>query len=150
MSTNARIGVLDPETNTVRSIYTHWDGYPEAPGNGSILLEHYCYFPEADKKVAELIELGHISSLAETIEETVAYHRDRQEPKRIDEHPHDEWPDDFGGIEWEYVFTPNAAEVGGGRWLARAVTWSEARGNGREPWDLLESVVAKAEEGEED
>jgi hypothetical protein len=32
MGTRSRIGLEDPETGTVRSIYCHWDGYPEGVG----------------------------------------------------------------------------------------------------------------------
>jgi hypothetical protein len=42
---------------TFRSIYCHWDGYPE--NNGKLLLEHY----KDEAKVSALMDLGNISSL---------------------------------------------------------------------------------------
>jgi len=84
MATRSRIGIRIG--NETRSIYCHWDGYLE--NNGRILLEHY-----SDRnKVEELISLGDISSLRESIGKpfghsfdtpveghTVFYHRDRNE-----------------------------------------------------------------------
>ena len=83
MGTRSRIGI-QMEDDTIRSIYCHWDGYPSH--NGKLLLEHY----NTDEKIHELIKLGSLSSLHESIEKpkghsydnpiegyTVAYHRDR-------------------------------------------------------------------------
>lgn len=83
MATRSRIGIETLE-GSVKSIYCHWDGYPE--NNGTILLEHY----KDREKVEKLIALGAISYLAEEVESTldhsfdspqdrvtVAYHRDR-------------------------------------------------------------------------
>jgi hypothetical protein len=93
MATRSRIGIQD-ENGTIRSIYCHWDGYPE--GVGATLNEHYLN----RQKLNALINLGDISELGEnvaTIDEhsfnnpkegiTVAYHRDRGEelrPAKID------------------------------------------------------------------
>ena len=93
MATRSRIGIQD-ENGTIRSIYCHWDGYPE--GVGAILKEHY----SNRQKLNMLINLGDISILEEnvaTVHEhsfnnprpgvTVAYHRDRGEklrPARVD------------------------------------------------------------------
>jgi hypothetical protein len=72
MATRSRIGI-ELEDGTVKSIYCHWDGYPEH--NGKILNEHYL-----DRtKVLSLIKLGNISVLDNSISATVAYHRDRGE-----------------------------------------------------------------------
>lgn len=71
MSTRSRIAI-ETESGTVKSIYCHFDGY--VSGVGKTLYNHY------DKeKLEELIELGDISSLGESTENTVAYHRDRGE-----------------------------------------------------------------------
>ena len=91
MATRSRIGMEQPN-GEVRSIYCHWDGYPE--GVGATLQEHYTN-PE---KVAALIALGDISSLGRFVDVnipgvvhtfdnpdegvTVAYHRDRGEEFR--------------------------------------------------------------------
>lgn len=88
MATRSRIAIETPE-GIVKSIYCHWDGYPE--NNGKLLHEHY-----GDRaKVERLISLGDISFLAPELEPTgphtftdpqkgvvTAYHRDRGEEKR--------------------------------------------------------------------
>ena len=88
MSTRSCIARFDPETRTARSIYCHFDGYPE--GVGAMLVNRYAT-PEL---VDALMDLGDISSLNERLapnsdEEhsfdnrapgvTVAYGRDRGE-----------------------------------------------------------------------
>ena len=60
MSTRSTIGVANSD-GTIRGIYCHFDGYPEAVGR--ILIGHYTD-PE---KVAALMNLGDISSLGEEI-----------------------------------------------------------------------------------
>jgi hypothetical protein len=72
MSTSSYIGILGPEgpNPTVKFIYCHFDGYPEH--NGMMLAKHF----DTPFKVAKLIELGDISSLGETLDETVFYRRD--------------------------------------------------------------------------
>ena len=55
-------------------IYCHWDGYPEH--NGQLLVDHY----NSPSAIVELMELGDLSSLAETPAKCSAYHRDRKEP----------------------------------------------------------------------
>lgn len=60
MATRSRIGLQLPD-GTIRSIYTHWDGYPRH--HGPILLKHYSSF----NKVKELIDLGNLSVLAPEI-----------------------------------------------------------------------------------
>lgn len=62
MSTRGRIGILNDD-GTVDSIYCHYDNY--LSHNGKILLQHYTL----PAKVAELIALGDISSLAPEIGE---------------------------------------------------------------------------------
>ena len=73
MSTRSVIAIAN-QNNTVQAIYCHSDGYVEH--NGRILQENY----KNRETVEQLIELGDLSSLAETINECTAYHRDRGEP----------------------------------------------------------------------
>jgi len=72
MATRSNIGYVLPNGN-VRHIYAHWDGYPQH--NGKILFESY----QAAYKIAQLIELGDVSSLASEIADCVFYGRDRRE-----------------------------------------------------------------------
>ena len=92
MSTHAGIGKLQAD-GTVKAIYCHHDGYPSYVGE--ILKSVY----NNDTILDKLIELGDISVLGELGIEpkendehsfenpmdgiTIAYHRDRGEPKRI-------------------------------------------------------------------
>ena len=55
MSTNARIGLLQ-EDLTVKSVYHHWDGYPE--WLGVTLKKQY----NTREKIAKLIDGGNMSS----------------------------------------------------------------------------------------
>lgn len=61
MATRSRIAIED-ENGSVRSIYSHWDGYPSH--NGRILSEHYT----DREKVKRLIDLGDLSVLAPEID----------------------------------------------------------------------------------
>lgn len=56
MSTNSRIGIVNAD-GTVTSIYCHWDGY--LTHNGLLLAS----FWTEPKKIAELMQIGNISSL---------------------------------------------------------------------------------------
>jgi len=72
MATRSLIGIkLD---NIVKTIYCHWDGYPDH--NGQLLMNNYT----SPSAVFDLLELGDLSSLAETPATCKAYHRDRNEP----------------------------------------------------------------------
>lgn len=77
MATRSNIGIIgktdEDGIRSVRYIYCHFDGYPD--GVGSTLKNHYT---DIDK-IEELIEGGDISSLEETLEDTVFYRRDRGE-----------------------------------------------------------------------
>jgi len=84
MSTNALIALHHPESECFRTIYLHWDGYVEHAGK--ILVNHYDTF----EKVLDLIDLGNLSVLGETLGEKhnfsdhvdgvcTAYGRDRGE-----------------------------------------------------------------------
>ena len=56
MATRSRIGIQLAD-ESILSIYSHWDGYPEF--NGVKLVEHFNSY----EKAAELIDGGDISSL---------------------------------------------------------------------------------------
>jgi hypothetical protein len=62
MSTHSSIGLVHSD-GSVSLNFCHWDGYPSY--NGRLLLEFY---PTLDK-VKELIALGDLSSLNETVEQ---------------------------------------------------------------------------------
>jgi hypothetical protein len=66
MATRSKIAI-ENQDGTVTAIYCHWDGYVD--GVGKTLFENY-----DREKLEQLIELGDISSLGETLDETVAYH----------------------------------------------------------------------------
>ena len=65
MSTRSRIGILQKD-GSVKSIYCHWDGYPE--GVGKTLQEHY----KDRKEIEKLMELGDISSLGDHYDEEIS------------------------------------------------------------------------------
>lgn len=71
MATRAYIGVNN--NGNIRGIYVHWDGYPSY--TGKILRESYNNI----EKVNELLDLGDLSSIANTIERCDAYGRDKGE-----------------------------------------------------------------------
>jgi len=141
MATRSRIAI-ENQDGTVRSIYCHFDGYPE--NNGVILFKNY----QTQEKVESLISLGALSSLHEEIEIpegvihdfnnqvkgiTVAYNRDRGEDLSIEEHENAE---EFmlGDVE-EYGYLFTAA----GEWL---FVDGHVKASGRE-FQTLESVLSK-------
>ena len=63
MATRSTISMREFD-NTVKTIYSHWDGYPSH--NGKLLLEHYTDL----NKIRELINLGDISVLDEHLHPT--------------------------------------------------------------------------------
>lgn len=114
MATRSNIA-YKTEEGKIRSIYSHWDGYPEC--NGKILLDNY----QDIEKIKALIELGSISSLGAEIGEkqdfddrktqkdswTLAYHRDRGEDLHISEF--DDIPSWIDSME-EYAYLWNGKE----------------------------------------
>ena len=72
MSTSAAIGIREPD-GTVRAIRLNWDGY--VAHAGAILGGWY----KTAEAVNDLIALGDLSEIKETVEGCVAYHRDRGE-----------------------------------------------------------------------
>ena len=112
MATRSTIGMLLEDGQTIRSVYCHWDGYPE--GVGAILRDHYT----DPSKIERLLDIGDISSLREDIGEqhdfdsssdvTTFYGRDRGETginalTHADEH---EWIGFRRGswCEWGYLW----------------------------------------------
>ena len=102
MATRSLIGIkLDNEI--VKTIYCHWDGYPEH--NGKLLIDHY----NSPATITELMELGDLSTLAETPAACKAYHRDRNEPWGMVE-PRDTDVNGLGtlandyGVDYVYVY----------------------------------------------
>jgi hypothetical protein len=106
MATRSRIAI-ENESGIVKSIYCHFDGYID--GVGKTLFNHY------DKeKLEKLIELGAISLLGESTENTVAYHRDRGEDHHSTDYLNVEglFDDGFGsGAEYIYCLTKEGTWV---------------------------------------
>jgi hypothetical protein len=119
MATRSAIVMHNGHHQNYRSIYCHWDGYPEH--NGVVLLEHYTN-PD---KVSELISLGNLSSLGPDIgekhdfdarDESVCtfYGRDRGEEEQ-EAKAFDTLNEVFNhyyaaGCDYLYVFHPNDYE----------------------------------------
>ena len=110
MATRSRIAI-ETEDGSVQSIYCHFDGYPSH--NGEILLNHYDY-----EKTLQLIELGDISFLDKSLDETIAYARDRGEDAANTKAQIKPNIESFfnGDIEeWGYLITTN------GEWLTKSM-----------------------------
>jgi hypothetical protein len=110
MATRSRIAI-ENQDGTVKSIYCHFDGYLR--GVGKTLFNHY-----DSEKLEKLIELGDISSLDESTEDTVAYHRDRNEDLDFKTFPNveDLFENGFNsGEEYVYCLTKD------GIWLVNEV-----------------------------
>ena len=102
MATRSLIGIkLD--NNIIKTIYCHWDGYPEH--NGQLLINNYT----SPAAVLGLMELGDLSSLAETPASCTAFHRDRNEPyemveaRDIDQNELDTAAMDYG-VDYVYIY----------------------------------------------
>ena len=113
MGTRSTIAIQN-EDGTVTGIYTHWDGY--LSHNGKILQNHY----NTEAAVRELIALGDLSSLGETVGvkvdfddydahkgQCVAYGRDRGETS-VDAATFDSHAEliEQMGQEYDYLFVP--------------------------------------------
>ena len=109
MGTRSTIAIQNAD-NTVTGIYCHWDGY--LSNNGRILQENYT----TEDAVRELIALGDLSSLGETVGtkhdfnkapdgECNAYGRDRGE-KGVKAKTFDNHADliNHMGQEYDYLF----------------------------------------------
>ena len=102
MSTRSFIGKLNSDCS-ITGVYCHFDGYPD--GVGLTLQEHYRGAAEVDA----LLALGDISELYSTLENTVAYHRDRGDElshPRVYADVEELVKSSFSdlGAEWAYVF----------------------------------------------
>ena len=120
MATRSMIGIMDKDGMGASLIYCHWDGYPD--GVGADLKEFY----GTEEKARALLELGDISSLRETLENTVAYHRDRGEelnPTRYCANRKEIFTRaDHCGAEYVYLFHADLAQ-----WECLVVTRSGLR-----------------------
>jgi len=114
MATRSSIGARQKD-GTIKEIYCHWDGYPECVG--ATLAEHYTD-PE---KVAQLLDLGDLSSLENTIEETylTSFGRRGEAKNEAQTHESEEQWEAVAlesGIEFLYLFKFNP--------FAKAYEWS--------------------------
>jgi len=111
MATRSTIAIRNADT-TVTGIYCHWDGYLSY--NGKILVENYA----TEAAVRELIALGNLSSLGETIGvkvdfngnhdgQCLAYGRDRGESNQSGA-TFGGWQEMLNkvGEEYNYLFVP--------------------------------------------
>ena len=105
MATRSLIGVKLND-NIVKTIYCHWDGYPEH--NGKLLVENY----STPAAITELMLLGDLSNLDLTPAKCKAYHRDRNEPWGMVE-PRDTDVNELGtlandyGVDYVYIYNEN-------------------------------------------
>ena len=110
MATRSTIA-MEFADGTVEQIYCHWDGYLEH--NGKILFNHYV----DPYKTRELIDMGGISSLCNTIEETKqgAYHFWRGEELRVEKfNDFEDYVDNHQYEEYEYILRRD------GHWYVQA------------------------------
>jgi len=97
MATRSTIA-LEFADGSVSQIYCHWDGYLD--NNGKILTEHYM----DPFKVQKLINSGSISSLRETVEESID---NTGEPWPADRYMNvDEYFDCSRQEEYDYILRP--------------------------------------------
>jgi len=116
MSTNANVLVKTDEG--FKSIYIHWDGYPEGVGN--ILKEHY----NTQEKAEQVVSLGDLSSLDKSMEcpeghtfnapvdgYSIAYGRDRGE-ENVETKMFRSLKDFFwdGTKYWKYIYCWNGKQ----------------------------------------
>ena len=126
MGTRSTIAIQN-EDGTVTGIYCHWDGY--LSHNGQILAENYT----TEAQVRELIALGDLSSLGETVGaktdfsnpadgQCVAYGRDRGETG-VEARVFNSHADliENAGQEFDYLFVPGTGWTVFGEPLAEAL-----------------------------
>jgi hypothetical protein len=98
MATRGSITLIKSD-GTIKSIYHHFDSYPE--GLGQILRDHY----STEEKIEKMINLGDCSYLDASLDESVFYARDRHEDLHITHGPKDTPLSYVISIqEWNYVF----------------------------------------------
>ena len=108
MATRSTIALSVPDG--VRAIYCHWDGYPE--GVGQTLKDHYNKL----LLISELLDRGDVSSLGDTLVESVFY-EDRGEDTPAHKFASEsEWLDwaTNCGCEYAYLYRGDA-------WIAEAI-----------------------------
>ena len=138
MATRSNIAYKTAE-GKIRSVYCHWDGYPEH--NGKILMDHYT----DQAKIEALVALGSISSLGIELGEkqdfddrstqkddwTLAYHRDRGEELVVSEY--EDIPSWVADME-EYAYLWNGQE-----WIVN--DHGERDANGFPIFDFVETKL---------
>ena len=138
MATRSNIAYKTAE-GKIRSVYCHWDGYPEH--NGKILMDHYT----DQAKIEALVALGSISSLGAELGEkqdfddrstqkddwTLAYHRDRGEELVVSEY--EDVPSWVADME-EYAYLWNGQE-----WIVN--DHGERDANGFPIFDFVETKL---------
>ena len=144
MATRSNIAYKTPE-GKIRSVYCHWDGYPAH--NGEMLVRYY----QQARKIAQLVELGQISSLDQDVfptpnsghsfdspEEgvTVFYGRDRGETM-VGTQEFEDIPSWIDNME-EYAYLWNGQE-----WLVN--DHGERDANGFPIFNRVEDVVTDAQ-----
>lgn len=119
MATRSAIGLVTDRY--IYGIYCHWDGMPMH--NGKILVENYA----STQKAWDLIGLGNLSALTESIDTCTYYARDM---KRHDEQyatfmSREEFLDHFlrMGCEYFYLFED-------GKWMLNRISdsWTQLKG----------------------
>ena len=90
MATRSRIAVRNTTDEGFKSVYVHWDGSPDT--RMPILNTYWM----DESKVRELIAGGSISSLQDTIADTIFYSRDRGEDLVVKESTN------FTDLKWNY------------------------------------------------
>jgi hypothetical protein len=139
MATRSNIAYRTPE-GKIRSVYCHWDGYPAH--NGEMLVRHY----QEARKIAQLVELGSLSSLQPNVfpvgkehsfdnaqdDVCVFYGRDRGETG-VETQEYDDIPTWIDNME-EYAYLWNGRE-----WLVNDHGATDA--NGFPVFDRVEDVV---------
>ena len=138
MATRSNIAYKTAE-GKIRSVYCHWDGYPEH--NGKILMDHYT----DQAKIEALVALGSISCLGTELGEkqdfddrstqkddwTLAYHRDRGEELVVSEY--EDIPSWVADME-EYAYLWNGQE-----WIVN--DHGERDANGFPIFDFVETKL---------
>ena len=143
MATRSNIAYRTPE-GKIRSIYCHWDGYPAH--NGEMLRRYYT----DNTKIAQLIDLGSLSSLGAEIGEQqdfddrssqkedwcLAYGRDRGEVD-VEAREYDDIPSWIDDME-EYAYLWNGKE-----WLVN--DHGRKDDDGFPVFDIVEYMVSDAD-----
>jgi hypothetical protein len=112
MGTRSNIGILNQD-GIVDYIYCHYDGYIDH--NGKTLNEYY----NTEEKVRELISLGDMNALTETIDSSIFYKRDKGEILKIYKTSYVDYTKEYFE-EYVYLFTPGQGwevrEYGSSHW----------------------------------